>query len=182
MKMKLIFSLSFSTLLLSTLLFLSSHVSAETRDPSAYFFNESFGNFQEELELARDEGKKAVLIMFVMDECPYCHRMKTTILNQSDVQDFYRDNFLIFEVDIEGDIEMVDFDGNEVKQKDFAVLQHRVRATPVFAFFDLEGERIARYIGATTGTDEFLQLGEYVADGAYKDMSFNRYKRQAATR
>jgi len=182
MKMKLTYSMSFSSMLFSALLFLSSHVSAETRDPSAYFFNESFGNFQEELELARDEDKKAVLIMFVMDECPYCHRMKTTVLNQSDVQDYYRENFLIFEVDIEGDIEMVDFQGNEVKQKDFAVLQHRVRATPVFAFFDLEGERIARYIGATTDTDEFLQLGRFVAEGAYKDMSFNRYKRQAATR
>ena len=152
--------------------------SAETRDPATYFFNETFGDFQEELETARDAGKKAILIMFVMDECPYCHRMRTTVLNQANVQDFYRDNFLIFEVDIEGDIEITDFNGKLTRQKEFAEIDNRVRATPVFAFFNLEGERVTRYIGATTSIVEFMLLGQYVADGTYKEMSFNRYKRK----
>lgn len=157
---------------------MSAHVYAETRDPGEYFFNQTFGDFQEELELARDEGKKAILVMFVMDECPYCHRMKTTVLNQKEVQDYYRENFLIFEVDIEGDIEMTDFNGEVITQKNFSEKKHRVRATPVFAFFDLKGERVTRYIGATTGVDEFLHLGKFVASGAYQEMSFTRYKRE----
>jgi thioredoxin-related protein len=167
--------------LLISLLLLTNHSSAEVRDPGTYFFNETFGDFSEELANARDDGKKAVLIMFVMDDCPYCHRMRTTVLNQAKVQDFYRDNFLIFEVDVEGDIEITNFKGEVKKQKEFAEIENRVRATPVFAFFSLDGERITRYIGATTDTDEFLLLGQYVADGIYKDMSFNRYKRAAAT-
>jgi thioredoxin-related protein len=158
----------------------SQSVFAETRDPGTYFFNDTFGNFQEELQTARDEGKKGIMIMFMMDDCPYCHRMLTTVLNQKNVQQYYRDNFLIFQVDIEGDIEMTDFKGKTVTQKDFSELDNRVRATPVFAFFDLEGNRVARYIGATPNVDEFMLLGHYVADGKYKGMSFTRYKRKQA--
>jgi len=151
---------------------------AETRDPEAFFFSESFGMFDEELANARDQGKKGVLIMFQQDECPYCHRMRTTVLNQKKVQEYYRQHFLIFHVDIEGDLEITDFSGQAMAEKDFAFKKNRVRATPVFAFFDLNGARVARYTGATTDVDEFLLLGQYVVAGEYESMSFNRYKRE----
>lgn len=155
---------------------------SEVRDPQAFFFNESFGNFAEELDTARELGKQGVLIMFQQKDCPYCHRMRTTVLNQSAVQDYFREYFLIFNVDIEGDVEITDFSGVPMPEKDFAFRQNRVRATPVFAFFNLAGERMARYTGATTDVDEFMLLGQYVVDGVYKSMSFNRYKRQQQTR
>ena len=73
-------------------------------------------------------GKSGILLMFEMDECPFCHRMKTNVLNQPQVQDYFREHFLIFPVDVEGDIEVVDFAGNSAAQKDFALKQFRVRA------------------------------------------------------
>jgi thioredoxin-related protein len=151
------------------------------RDPGKYFFNDTFGDFSEELQTARDTGKKAILIMFEMDECPFCHRMKATVLNQPDVQAYFRENFLIFPVDIEGDVEITDFQGNVTTMKDFAFKQYRVRATPVFAFFDLEGNYIkpARFTGATRDKEEFLLLGKYVVEGAYAEQPFARYKRAA---
>ena len=112
-----------------------------------------------------------------MDECPFCHYMKMNVLNQPEVQAFYRKNFLIFTVDIEGDIEITNMQGKTMKQKDFAFRENRVRATPVFAFFDLEGKRIFRHTGKTSGVEEFIWMGEYVADGIYKETSFTRYKR-----
>ena len=151
---------------------------AATRDPEQHFFDQTFGDFSEELETARDEGKSGILLMFEMDECPFCHRMKTTVLNQPEVQDFYRDRFRVFAVDIEGDVEVTDFAGQAVSQKDFALKQFRVRATPVFAFFDLDGNLVARYTGATRDAQEFLWLGEYVVEGAYTKTSFPRYKRE----
>lgn len=156
----------------------ASHGEA-TRDPGQHFFNDSFWDFTEELQTARDQGKKGILIMFEMDECPFCHRMKTTILNQPDVQDYFRKNFRIFPVDIEGDVELTDFQGNVTTMKDFAFKQYRVRATPVFAFFDLDGKYIkrARFTGAAKDKNEFMMLGRYVVDEAYKDQPFTRYKR-----
>lgn len=160
--------LLFSSILLSSML-----VQAEETD----FFDTTFGDFSEELSTAREEGKKAVFLYFEMDECPFCHRMKTTILNQPDVLEFYRKHFKLFKVDIEGDVEMTDFQGNITTQKDFSFKQHRVRATPVMAFFDLSGKRIVRYTGATSSKEEFMLLGQYVIEGAYADMSFTRYKK-----
>jgi len=149
---------------------------AETRDAGEFFFQQTLGDFTEELELAREQGKQGILIMFEMDECPFCHRMKNTILNRKPVQDYFREHFLIFTVDIEGDVEIVDFDGRPTTEKDFAFRQNRVRATPVFAFFDLAGKRVARYTGATSSLEEFMQLGRYVVGGHYRNMSFTRYK------
>jgi thioredoxin-related protein len=152
---------------------------AETpRDPYQYFFNETFGDFSEELQHAREQGKQGVIIFFEMDECPFCHYMKQNVLNQPSVQDYYRKNFLLFSVDIEGDVEVVNFSGQSMSQKDFAFKENRVRATPVIAFFDLEGTRIHRHTGKTSGVDEFMLMGKYVSEGHYKTLPFTRYKRE----
>jgi thioredoxin-related protein len=155
----------------------SASLLAEVRDPSQYFFDQTFGDFQEELATARDAGKQGILIMFQMDECPFCHRMKERVLNQSQVQDFFKEHFAIFSVDIEGDVQVSDFQGNATTEKDFAFRQFKVRATPVFAFIDLDGKQIARYTGATRDVAEFMLLGRYVVEGHYKQQSFTRYKR-----
>lgn len=141
------------------------------------FFDQSFGDYAEELALAKDEGKVGILLFFEMDECPFCHRMKTTILNQANVIEYYKKYFKIFSIDIEGDVEMTDFQGKLTSQKNFSEKQQRVRATPVFAFFDLQGKRLVRYTGPTSSLEEFMALGEYVVTGEYKKSSFTRYKR-----
>ena len=41
----------------------------------------------------------------------------------------------------------------------------------------LDGKAIARYTGATAGIDEFMWLGEFVADGHYASQRFTKYKR-----
>lgn len=169
-----------ATLLALLLLMGASTSSAAGRDPYVYFFNETWNDFAEEINNAREQGKKGILLFFELDECPFCHRMKRTVLNQPEVQAFFREHFLSFPVDIEGDVEMVDFNGNAIKQKDFAFKVNRVRATPVFAFYDLEGNQVVRYTGATSGVDEFLLLGEYFIKGVYKEMRFTKYKRQQA--
>jgi len=157
---------------------LAGLVSAEDRDPYKHFFNETWGDFQEELANAKDQGKSGVLIFFEMDECPFCHFMKKNVLNQKQVQEYYRKHFLSFPVDIEGDIEIKNMKGKAMKQKDFAFRENRVRATPVFAFFDFTGKRVFRFTGKASGVDEFLLMGKFVKDKLYKKTSFTRYKRQ----
>ncbi len=146
------------------------------RDPDLHFFDDTFGEFHEELERAREEGKRGIFVFFEMMECPFCHYMRQNVLSHPEVQAYYRRHFLNFPLDIEGDVEITDFQGNPTTQKAFALAQ-RVRATPVLAFYDLEGRRVARYTGRTSGVEEFLLLGHYGAEGHYKTTSFNRFKR-----
>jgi thioredoxin-related protein len=152
---------------------------AEVRDPQSYFFMSKMGDFKEELATARQEGKQGVLIMFEMEDCPWCARMKGTVLNQSEVQDWYRKHFLIYALDVKGGTDMTDFQGNATTEKAFA-LANRARATPTFLFFDLDGKLITRFTGATQTPEEFMLLGRYVVEGVYKTLPFNVYKRQAA--
>jgi len=150
---------------------------AETRDAEQYYFDMKLGNFKSELATAKTEGKTGIMIMFEQVDCPFCFRMKNTILNQSEVQDYYHRNFLIFAVDIRGSLPMEDFKGNETTEKAFSI-EHRVYGTPVFDFFDLEGKLITRFPGTAKDENEFLMLGKCAAEGACKTMSFNAYKRQ----
>jgi len=173
-------SVSFFLLLCVLYLLPEKSVLAENtapRDPAEYFFNNSWGNYQEELENARAQKKKGIMIFFEMDECPFCHYMKTNVLNQPEVQEYYRKNFLLFTVDIEGDVEISNLQGKKMREKDFAFREHRVRATPVIMFFDLEGKPVYRHTGRTSGVAEFMWMGEYVADGVYEKQSFVRYKK-----
>ena len=164
--------------LFSAFISISWASNANVKDPYKYFFNETWGDLPEELAKAKQQGKKGILIFFEMDECPFCHYMKQNVLNQPKVQEYYRKYFLNFVIDIEGDIEMVNLKGETVKQKDFAK-KNRVRATPVIAYYNLDGKMIYRHTGKTSGVEEFMWLGEYIANEVYKKkIRFSRYKRQ----
>jgi thioredoxin-related protein len=168
-----------SVLLVFTLgMTMISQANATLRDPSEYFFNQSFGDLREELATAKKEGKKGILMMFENTECPWCHKMKTGILNRSEVQEYFRKNFRILSIDTEGGTPITNFDGKEMPEKDYALKVNRVRATPVFMFFDLTGKPIVRYTGATRDLNEFMWLGQFVVDGKYKTMPFAKYKRE----
>ena len=159
------------------ILIISNTVLADTRDPGEYFFQQSFGDLKEELATARDEDKRGVLIMFEVENCPWCLMMETTVLNQDWVQDYFRSHFRILKLDAEGKNVITDFSGEEITEKKFALKHNRIRATPTFAFFDLSGKLMMRYTGITRTSDEFFWLGEFVVDGHYKTQKFTRYKR-----
>jgi thioredoxin-related protein len=157
-------------------------VSAETiLPPEISFFEETFGDMPDELAAMSGENKKALLIMFETDDCPWCLRMKQTVLNRQRVQDYYKTHFRIIAVNAEGGAPMVDFDGQETSETQFSLKLLRVRATPVFAFFDANGELLTKYTGTTKNADDFLLLGEYVVGDHYKQSKFSKYRRENAS-
>lgn len=161
--------------LIAFLLFLAVPAGAGTRDPGNHFFQPKFGDFQAELATARQQGKHGIFLFFEMDDCPFCARMKSNTLNQAEVQEAYRAQFLLYPIDVNGDTQMTDFQGRQTTEKAFA-LAHRVRATPTLLFFDLDGKLVARHTGPTRDKAEFLLLGKYVAEGEYATRPFARYK------
>ena len=150
--------------------------SAETRDPYQYFFNALTGDLRAELNDARAAGKKAVFLMFEQEGCPGCLHMKNHVLNRPDVQEFYREHFLNFPVDIFGSVPIADFAGRAYTEKTYS-LSLKVKGTPTLLFYDTDGKEVVRILGAVRGADEFLILGEFVARGAYKKQKFAEYRR-----
>lgn len=164
------------------LLLLTSGALAGTRSPDTYFFNQSFGDLKSELANAKKAGKAGILVMFEIDNCPYCHAMRDNVLSQREVQDYYRKHFAIFAFDVRGDTPLVDFNGKPILEKQFSAA-YQVKISPSFQFFDINGKPTARFTGVTKGgPKEFLALGHYVVEGSYKNGTFADYwkKRQAA--
>ena len=162
-------------ILIAFLMLFSASTWAETRDPGTHFFQSNFGDLKAELATAKAQGKKGVFLFFEMDDCPFCARMKSTILNQSDAQDAYRAAFLVYTIDVNGDSALTDFQGKETTEKAFA-LENRVRATPTLLFFNLDGKLVTRFTGPTKDKAEFLLLARYVSEGAYATRTFSQFK------
>jgi thioredoxin-related protein len=152
---------------------------AAQRDPDAHFFQGFLGDLRAELDGARKEGKKGLVLVYEMEECPFCERLHRTVVNQADVQDYYRRHFVVLRMDIRGDATIAGFDGKEIKESDFAV-KSRVRATPTTVFHGLDGRELARFSGLPKDGAEFIQLGRFVAEGHYRSGSFADFKRKPA--
>lgn len=145
------------------------------RSPDQHFYQLMLGDLKRELQTARAEGRKGVLLVYEMDGCPFCARFHKTVLRESVVQDWYRRNFAIFRIDIRGANPVVGFDGKELTESEFARSQ-RVRATPTSVFYDLDGRETVRFAGPARDVREFLQLGEFVVGGLWRNTSFDAYK------
>lgn len=151
---------------------------AETlRDPGVHFFDDTFGDMQEELQLAEEEQKAGLMIMFETDECPWCLRMKQNVLNRAKVQDYYKEHFRVLMLNAKSSNTLVDFNGNETTEANFALKLLRVRATPVFAFFSSTGDLLTKFTGTTKSAEDFLLLGEFVVEGHYATQRFSQYRR-----
>jgi len=143
-------------------------------------FDETFGDMPEELAAVAEENKKGLMIMFETVDCPWCLRMKQTVLNRKRVQDYFKAHFRIITIDAGGGAPIVDFAGNDTNETNFSMKLLRVRATPVFAFYDSEGNLLTKYTGTTKNADDFMLLGEYVVEDHYKNQKFSKFRRAHA--
>jgi len=159
---------------ISILLLSSAVYSAE---PTGGFFDSHFNDYTDNLDEAKSDSKKGVFVFFHSEDCPYCQKMERYVLNQPEVIKFFKDNFKNYKLGTDSDLEMVDFDGKDTIEMVFAKRHNLVGATPVLAFFDLEGKRAVRRTGFVD-KDEFLLLAKYYLEGAYKTEKFIKYKRK----
>ena len=142
--------------------------------PGDEFFDSSLGDYAEELDLARQDGKLGVLLVFEADTCPYCHIMREQALSKAAAQELFRKHFSIYRVDILGSVAITDFAGREMTEKAFAK-QWRVHGTPTYLFIGLDGAEMARFTGVTRNLDAFLALGRFVIGGHWRDQDFDAY-------
>ena len=157
----------FSFILLSILLLGTSVVSAEYRE-------ESIDNdYQSEIKVLAGKGKFLVLF-FNQAGCPYCDKMRARVHPSAKVMEYFTSNFIMMESDIKGNLDVVMPDGTEGTERGFAK-KIRVRATPVFIFYDKNGTAALRTTGFLD-SKRFYLAGKYVVEGVHKTgKSFFRY-------
>ena len=146
------------------------------------WFLESFLDLADDLEGARKEGKRFV-IMWELRGCPYCKETHFVNFAQPRIADYIRRNFEVLQLNIIGSRKVTDFDGKELSEKALAA-KYGVRFTPTFQFFG-EGSGILkslppakREIARAPGymlPDDFLAMFRYVREKAYESKSFRDY-------
>ena len=131
------------------------------RAAEQYFFDQSFKDFQEELEIVEEEKKQGILVFFDMVGCPYCLYMKEKVLSKTHAQQWYGQHFRSIRVDIHGATEVIDFDGKELTESTFAA-RYGVFSTPTMIYFDSAGNEIYRYLKTVKTPEQLIALGEAV--------------------
>jgi len=140
----------------------------------AEYREESLDNdYQSEIQALAEEGKYLVLF-FHQAGCPYCDKMRARVLPSPKVMNYFTDNFVMMESNIRGNLDVIMPDGTATNEVGFAK-KIRVRATPVFIFYDKDGTLALRTTGFLDA-DRFLMAGKYVVEGVHKTKkSFFRY-------
>ena len=138
------------------------------------FSEPSLGDFPAELKAAQQAGKSGVMLMFVIEDCPYCRKMKQQVLSRDDVQAYFHEHFAIYTVDARGDSSITDFSGRETTEKNYA-RDLKIRGMPSFVIFGPDGGEVARFAGVARDSEEFMQVGRYVVGGHYQTQSLEQY-------
>ena len=83
------------------------------------WMRDTFKDLSEDLAEANDEGKR-LLIMFEQRGCVYCTKMHKEVFPDPEVEAMLEDNYFVVQLNLHGDVEVTDFDGETLSEKEMA--------------------------------------------------------------
>jgi thioredoxin-related protein len=147
------------------------------------WFLNTFLDLREDMVETAAEGKQLVII-WEQRGCPYCREMHLVNFRIPEIVDYVRANFNILQLNMWGDREVVDVDGEVISEKELA-RKYRIQFTPTLQFFpkqlaanntlpgdDIEVWRLLGYWKPF----HFLSTFIYVAEEGYiEEPNFQRF-------
>ena len=147
------------------------------------WIRDTFKDLQEDLDEANAEGKR-LAIFFEQRGCIYCTKMHESVYPDPELSYYIEENFFVIQLNLHGDLEVVDFDGDTLTEKQIA-RKWGILFTPSVIFLPEEVEEgktaiqsaVAMMPGAFgrgTTLDMFTWVNEkrYAVDS---DEDFQRY-------
>jgi len=120
------------------------------------WFHESFLDLGEDLKEAQAQGKR-LAIMWEQRGCPYCLRTHEVNLRIPAVVNYIKRNFVVIQMNMWGDREVTDFDGEVLTEKKLAN-KYAVLFTPTLQFFPESLEKVG---GRSGGDAEVVRIPGY---------------------
>ncbi len=152
------------------------------------WFKNSFMDLAEDVEEAAAEGKQLVLF-WEQKGCPYCREMHRVNLRIPEIVDYIRKNFVVIQMNLWGDKEVTDFDGEVTTEKKLAK-KYRVQFTPTIQFFPMKLEKGSKKPGQDVEVWRLLGYWKpfhfknsfvYVREKGYEtELSFQRWLQNLA--
>ena len=83
------------------------------------WMRDTFKDLREDLEEARGEDKRLMLI-FEQRGCIYCTKMHEEVFPTLEIANYIEENYFVVQLNLHGDIEVTDFDGETLSEKQMA--------------------------------------------------------------
>ena len=147
----------------------------------APWMRDTFKDLSEDLAEATADGKR-LMIMIEQRGCIYCTRMHEDVFPVPEIASFIEDNYFVVQINMFGDVEVTDFDGTTLPEKDM-VRRWGALFTPTLFFFpeEVAGDvtapeaAVAQMPGAF-GKGTTLDLLTWVVEHGYEtDEPFQKY-------
>lgn len=100
------------------------------------WMRDTFKDLGEDLAEANAEGKR-LMIMFEQRGCIYCTKMHNEVFPDPEITTSIEENFFVVQLNLYGDIEVTDFDGEILSEKDMA-RKWGILFTPMIMFMPEE--------------------------------------------
>ncbi len=94
---------------------------------------DTFKDLREDLETANAEGKRFAIIV-EQRGCIYCKKMHEEVFPEPEVHSYIHENFFFIQLNMFGDVEVTDFDGEVLSEKALA-RKWGLLFTPTMIFF-----------------------------------------------
>lgn len=147
------------------------------------WMRDTFKDLREDLDEANAEGKRLVLF-FEQRGCIYCTKMHNEVFPRPEVSQYIADNYFVVQMNLYGDTEVTDFDGEVLSEKNMA-RRWNVLFTPTILFLPEEvGEGVTAQQAAVAvmpgafGAGTTLDMFTWVAEKRYlldNGEDFQRY-------
>ena len=147
----------------------------------APWMRDTFKDMSEDLAEANAEGKR-LMVIIEQRGCIYCKKMHEEVFPIAEIADYITDNFFVVQINMFGDVEVTDFDGTTLPEKDM-VRKWGALFTPMILFFPSEvaGDvsasqaAVATMPGAFGRHTTFNMLNWIVEEGYEGAESFQKY-------
>ena len=139
------------------------------------WFKESFLDLREDVAEAT-ASKKRVLLYFYQDGCPYCAKLLQDNLGQKKLADKTRNNFDVIAINMWGDKEVTDLNGQLTTEKKFSE-KMKVMYTPTLVFLNEQGN-VALRVNGYYAPNKFETALDYVRNKNEGKITFRNYVRK----
>jgi len=97
------------------------------------WMRETFKDLRDDLAEATEEGKR-LMVIIEQRGCIYCNKMHEEVFPLPKIDAYLRENFFVVQINMFGDVEVTDFDGETLPEKDM-VRKWRQMFTPTLMYF-----------------------------------------------
>jgi len=147
----------------------------------AAWMRDTFKDLSEDLDEANAEGKR-LLVLIEQRGCIYCRKMHEEVFVVPEIEAFIEDHYFVVQINMFGDVEVTDFDGTAMAEKDI-VRRWGALFTPTMMFFpeEVDADTSARDAAVVTMPGAFekgttLNLLRWVVEKGYEgDEPFQKY-------